>query len=425
VSFQGQFISTPLWTRAGRVGILAISSSVVALAASGTIYTFKNKPAGIFPLGPLTADAQGNFYGTAFNGGIAPRPNNDCSQTENGCGVVFKLTPSGAGEWAYSVIYEFKGAPSDGQDPTDTLAIDADGNIYGTTYYGGNPGTVYELSPLGNGSYSERVIHKFTGNAPGSADGTLPTGLIVDSTGILYGTAVNGGTFNQGGVVWELSPNGDGSFTERILHNFTGPPDGEAPRGQLLLDASGTLFGTTSYGGTYGGGTAYELSPSSGGWTETVLHSFGSSGDGCNPFASLVSDGAGNLYSTTSGCASFGTVFELSPSGGAYTEKIIHYFLNMSAGEYPGPVVFDSAANLYGTTSQGGEFGFGTIFKLTPNGNGGWAESAVHNFTGNGDGAYPMYGVTIGSDGNVYGTTPYGGSAATYDGFGVVFRYKP
>jgi uncharacterized repeat protein (TIGR03803 family) len=114
-------------------------------------------------------------------------------------------------------------------------------------------------------------------------------------------------------------------------------------------------------------------------------------------------------------------VFELSPSGGAYTEKIIHYFLNMSAGEYPGPVVFDSAANLYGTTSQGGEFGFGTIFKLTPNGNGGWAESAVHNFTGNGDGAYPMYGVTIGSDGNVYGTTPYGGSAATYDGFGVVF----
>jgi uncharacterized repeat protein (TIGR03803 family) len=284
---------------------------------------------------------------------------------------------------------------------------------------------VYKLTSLGNGSYAERVLHEFTGNAPGSHDGSLPTGVIVDAAGNLYGTTVNGGAFNQNGVVWELSPNADGSYTEQILHSFAGAPDGQYPRGQLLLDGAGNLFGTTSGGGTYGGGAAYELSPTSGGWTETVLHSFGLPGDGCNPFARLVSDSAGNLYSTTASCASYGTVFELSPSGGGYTEKIIHYFLNTSAGVSPGPVVFDSAGNLYGTTEQGGAFNYGTVFKLSPNGSGGWVESPVHNFTGNADGGYPMYGVTIGPGGNIYGTTPYGGSAPNFDGFGVVFEYKP
>jgi uncharacterized repeat protein (TIGR03803 family) len=405
--------------------VFAVSS--VAEAGNGDIYVFRNKAAGIFPLGPLTADQQGNLYGTTFNGGIPALPKNNCDQDDNGCGVVFKLSPNGSGGWNYSVIYEFKGAPLDGQDPADTLAIDTAGNIYGTTYYGGSAlgGTVYELTPNGDGTYAEKALYNFTGDPSGtSLDGYLPSGVILDAAGNLYGITTYGGAFMQRGTAWKLSPNANGGWTEQILHSFGSGTDGQNPRTALLLDAAGNLFGVTTGGGAYNSGIVFELSPSGGGWTEAVVHEFGSPGDGCHPSALLISDGAGNLYSTTGSCAVYGTVFELSPSAGGYTEKIIHYFLNPSSGAYPGPVVFDSHGNLYGVTSQGGQYNYGTIYRLTLSGSH-WLESAVHNFTGNQDGAYPMYGVIVGPTGHLYGTAPYGGSASTFSGYGVVFEYQP
>jgi uncharacterized repeat protein (TIGR03803 family) len=159
------------------------------------------------------------------------------------------------------------------------------------------------------------------------------------------------------------------------------------------------------------------------------VYSFGVRGDGCNSWVRVTLDASGNLYGTTAGqCegSAYGTVFELSPSSGGYTEKIIHYFFNLSAGGSPeAPVVFDALGNLYGTTYQGGAYGYGTVFKLAPNGSGGWVESPVHNFTGNADGANPLYGVLVGPGGNIFGTTPYGGNAANFNGDGVVFEYKP
>jgi uncharacterized repeat protein (TIGR03803 family) len=252
----------------------------------------------------------------------------------------------------------------------------------------------------------------------------------VDGAGNLYGTTTNGGAYNESGVAWELSPDGSGGWTEQTLHSFGNGNDGQDPRSALTMDAAGNLFGTTSGGGANRGGTVFELSPAAGGgWTETVLYSFGLRGDGCYPYGRITIDAAGNLYSTTQQVcdgSGYGTVFELSPSSGGYTEKIIHHFLNSASGENPmAPVVFDSLGNLYGTTEQGGQYGYGTIFKLSPDGTGGWVESAVHVFTGNGDGGLPLYGVVVGPDGNLYGTTPYGGKAANFSGYGVVFEYKP
>jgi uncharacterized repeat protein (TIGR03803 family) len=343
--------------------------------------------------------------------------------------VVFKLTPNGA-SWTYTVIYQFNGSPADGEDPADVLAIDGAGNIFGTTVYGGsgNGGTVYELSPAGDGSITEKVLYSFAGCNGNSQDGCLPYGAILDSKGNLFGITSFGGASVSYCAVWELSPDGAGGWTEQILHPFGSGKDGQYPRSALLLDASGNLFGTTSNGGLHGGGTAFELSPGAGGgWTESVIYNFGSRGDGCFPSARLISDPAGNLYGTTQSCASNnGTVFELSPSGDGYTEKIIHYFFGTSAGSNPiAPVVFDSAGNLYGTVYQGGRFNFGGVFKLTPNGRGGWTESPVHSFSGNADGAYPVYGVLIGTDGKVYGTAPYGGKASDSNGWGVIFGYNP
>ena len=313
-------------------GVLAVTFCVAAVAANGTIYTFRNPSDGIMPLGPLVADAQGNLYGTAFNGGVAPRHDNSCWETRNGCGLVFKLTSNGSGGWDFSVIHEFQGLPNDAEDPTEVLAIDKAGNIYGTTYYGPGSGSVYELSPTGTGTYTEKVLYSFTGGT----DGNLPTGVLVDGAGNLYGTTTNGGAYNESGVAWELSPDGSGGWTEQTLHSFGNGNDGQDPRSALTMDAAGNLFGTTSGGGANRGGTVFELSPAAGGgWTETVLYSFGLRGDGCYPYGRITIDAAGNLYSTTQQVcdgSGYGTVFELSPSSGGYTEKIIHHFLNSASG---------------------------------------------------------------------------------------------
>jgi uncharacterized repeat protein (TIGR03803 family) len=247
--------------------------------------------------------------------------------------------------------------------------------------------------------------------------------LIIDKKGNLYGTTYQGGSgTNCGtfacGTVFELSPRA-GGWTEKILYSFKGgTSDGQNPSAPLLMDSADNLYGTTSAGGTGGSvssGTVFKLTPNgSSGYTESVLHNFPSdSTDGINPFACLVLDSKGNLYSTTGAGGTFGqgTVFGLSPgSKGKWIETVPHNFGGPGDGQAPqfSGVAFDKSGNLYGTTSAGGSNGNGIVFKMTPTSGGGWTESVFFNFDGS-DGYVPQ-GVIFNATGDLLGITQYGGS---------------
>jgi uncharacterized repeat protein (TIGR03803 family) len=270
-------------------------------------------------------------------------------------------------------------------------------------------------------------------NFPSTQDGALPSaGLIFDSSGNLYGTTVAGGS-DTTGTVFQLVPNADGTWTENVLHSFVHTTDdGWQPEAALVMDNSGNLYGTTLYGGAgcadQGGcGSVFELSPGSGGvWTETVLYSFCTRSqckDGNFPYGGLILDASGNLYGTTSsgGGNHKGTVFELTPSDGKWTEKVLYNFAATTTDGF-GPhctLVFDKSGNLYGTTYQGGTYHVGTVFELTPGGKGGWTENVLHSFVGGEHGANPDAGVVFDASGNLYGTTLSGCSAY---GCGTVYE---
>ncbi len=307
-----------------------------------------------------------------------------------------------------------------GQTPLGSLISDSSGNFYGTTSMAGmnGKGTVFEVSATG----TETVLHSFGSGS----DGQNPEGnLVFDSAGNLYGTTSAGGT-NGTGTVFELSPNG----TETVLYSFGSGADGQNPYSGLIFDGSGNFYGTTVNGGTFGGGTAFELSPNgAGGWTETVLYSFGNgSSDGKNPYSALVFDSSGNLYGTTNngGASGFGTVFELLPSASpnrCCREMPIYSFGSGSDGANPfAGLTFDTSGNLYGTTNGGGTNGMGTAFELSPDGSGGYSETVLYAFgNGSSDGQSPYGGLVLDNSGNLYGTTQNGG---LYSG-GTVFELVP
>ncbi|MGA8152096.1 MAG: choice-of-anchor tandem repeat GloVer-containing protein [Terriglobales bacterium] len=278
------------------------------------------------------------------------------------------------------------------------------------------------------GGTADQVVHNFALNGK---DGVTPEGgLVVDSGGNLYGTTAQGGRFGGGTLFTLIPPPAGIAWTEKVLHDFANDGvDGLNPYASLIFDAAeGNLFGTTLAGGTQGMGTVFELKHlAAGGWKEKVLYSFKNDGkDGANPRAALVFDTAGNLYGTTySGGAGFGIVFELSPAGGGvWTEKILHKFRNNGTdGINPvAGLVLDVSGNLYGTTPAGGSFGFGTVFELTQTA-GEWKERLLHKFKNDGiDGINPYAGVIFDFGGvNLYGTTYGGGSP----GFGTVFELSP
>jgi len=254
-----------------------------------------------------------------------------------------------------------------------------------------------------------------------------------DIIGDLYSTTAFGGG-GQGGTVFKLTPNLDGTWTESVLHSFTGT-DGEHPDAGLIFDAAGNLYGTTFNGGISGGscpsgcGVIFKLRRNSDGtWTESVLHSF-TGADGANPFAGLIFDAAGNLYGTTTiggnpscsnGC---GTVFRLTPnSDGTWTESVIHSFANHPAATPFAGLIFDAAGNLDGTTDLGGNAGGGTAFRLTPNSNGSWAFRVLHVFQGK-SALRPHDNLILDKAGNLFGTTEFCGSGTGCDG--VVFEITP
>jgi uncharacterized repeat protein (TIGR03803 family) len=396
------------------VGLLVTVSPAFAASSETVLHSFGC--CGTDGTGPVLAnlvvDAAGNIYGTTPNGGAYHS------------GVVFELT-SDNGQWTEKILHNF-GKGKDGRHPQAGLTFDTVGNLYGTTGRGGaySYGTVFELV-LANGGWTEKVLHSF-GNFN---YGRRPWGgLIFDANGNLYGTTQYGGV-NDFGTVFQLIPS-NGGWTEKVLHSFNNNgKDGVFPNYRLTLDKLGNLYGTTSSGGTiscgsYGCGIVFELTiGTSGKWTEKVLYNFG--GNELYPVGGVILDTAGNLYGNfvEGGVDGWGGVFELTFNNGKWTQKLLYSFVGAPAdGYYPsGGLTFDAAGNLYGTTVDGGAKYDGTVFELTPH-NGKWTEKVLHSFTGTpNDGFFPYAGITLDGSGNLFGTTFRGGSA---DG-GTVFEVTP
>ncbi len=375
------------------------------------LYTFQGGISdGAGPAGKLVLDASGNLYGMTEFGGARTL----------GWGTVYKLDPTTGIE---TILYSFTGG-ADGGYAYGGLVTDAAGNFYGTTSAGGDTscggdgcGVVFKLAPTGK----EKVLYQFSGGN----DGGAPNGdLVRDKAGNLYGTSY-WGPYGFGGVVFKVDKKGH----ETILHDFTGLPDGEFPVAGLFLDPNGNLFGTTSAGGggpCFGGcGTVFEIGKSG---KETIIYRFLASPDGAFPYAGLTPGAAGTFYGTThfggnSSCNDLGpgcgTVFKVNMSG---KENLLYRFRKQKAEDLPGGgLILDAAGNLYGTTAGDLLFGhatsYGTVFKLDTHGN----ETILYRFTGGNDGCTPVGDLTMDVSGNLYGAAFGCGST----GDGVVFEVTP
>jgi len=396
---------------------------------------------GARPESGLTIAAGGNLYGTTLFGGSGPCNSNGLS----GCGTVFQLKPTRSG-WVCNPIYNFAGG-SDGAGPWARAVIGPDGSFYGTTTAGGGQGncqnygydycgTVFKLRPPATACKSavcpwdETVLYSFTG----TTDGSLPAASVVfDQAGNLYGTTQDSNSNLGGGVVFELTPS-NGAWTQSVLHNFAlGFTDGAAPNG-LILDGAGNLYGTTALGGVSSYGTVYELTKSGSGWTERLLYGFQNGNDGGGPAAGVIFDNSGNLYGASGygGANGGGAVFQLAPSGGGWTFDLLYSLSGTVCGpnDFPqcGPfesLIMDAAGNLYGTTEGRPDQGdYGTVFKLT-RGASGWTYTPLHVFTGGSDGSEPRSRLVFDAQGNIYGTTTRGGTGSCPEGCGVVFQITP
>ena len=342
-------------------------------------------------------------------------------------------------------IWSFTDKNGDGSSPLAPVIFDSSGAVYSTTAIGGvgTFGTVFKLTPpSGSGSWAEDILYHFAGGS----DGQQPMDIVFGASGVIYSTTYLGGSdlcYQGCGTIFSLTPaSGGGSWTKATLYEFTGGEDGQAP-GNVQVGPNGALFGTTAGGGPPGGschtvgcGTVWELSESGGVWTKTLIHGFpAATGDGHGPNYDIVFDSSGNLYGTTyyGGNSNYGTVFELSPpavAGGAWTETILHSFTGASGdGGYPiGGLTLGSDGFVYGTASYSGVANdSGTAFSLTPpaKSGGAWTYKVIHSFAGGKDGATPATTMTLDASGNLYGTTWNGGSSACYLGCGTIFKLEP
>ena len=327
-----------------------------------TLYIFREGSDGAGPTAGVTIGPDGNLYGTTDLGG-----GDGCAG--DGCGTVFSLKaavpvpPNILGGWTESVVYSFKGnGDGDGAYPfLGDVTFDQDGNLYGTTLQGSyhDRGTVFQLTPS-PGGWKEKVLYAFTGES----DGAYPySGVVFDGAGDLYGTTFSGGGYSCSygltcGTVFELMPSGSG-WIEETVHSFQGGGDGGNPIGGVTPG----LYGTTSWGGTGGGGTAFGL------YNQFFRYGFTGSGDDYpGPRASLVLDATGSVYGTTysDGAYQYGSVFELQGGAGwGYTS--LHDFTGSLDGANPiSSLVFDARGNIFGTTSAGGAYGHGVVFEITP-----------------------------------------------------------
>jgi len=381
------------------------------------LYSFAGPPDGKAPDSTLLLDGSGNIYGVTYGGGASYE------------GTAFKLSSSGKETVLYSFLSGYGNRPN-------SVMQDDKGTLYGTTTYGGSygQGAVFKVDQKGN----ETVLYNFRGGD--KSFGFNPNALIRDEQGNLYGITMfggqAGGCFGGGcGIVFQLDPTGK----QTVLYIFKGGTDGGYPSGPIVRDAAGNLYGETAYGGDLsclsprGCGTVFKLDTSG---KETVLHSFtGKGGDGAQPWSGLVSDKDGNLYGSThiggtgpnctsdeDGC---GTVFKIDKAG---KETILHSFTGSGADFPPiyATLAFDEKGNIYGTTPNGGSqncgSGCGAVFMLDPTGK----DTILHEFSGGAEGATPGAGVSVDSAGNIYGTTGVGGDLSCNNfneaGCGTVFK---
>ena len=339
-------------------------------------------------------------------------------------GLLLIILPAQGPAQTYQVLHAFSGE-LDGSEPWAGVTIDAAGNLYGTTLYAGsdNRGTVFKLKHSGSG-WVFSPLYSFRG----TDDGQFPEApLTIAPDGTVYGTTTIGGASGYG-TVFELRPPANPCrsvlcfWTETQLHSFSGSADGGVPEyGALVLDQAGNLYGTTTAGGANNGGVVYEFQKSDGSWTESVIYNLSAETTGIAPYSGLIFDSAGNLYGvTTEGGGGQGAVYQLTPSGSGWAVNTLFAFpVNGKFGLNPyGTLIFDPSGNLYGTTPFGGSGGNGTVYELTPAG-GNWTANVLYNFSGYGNLTY--VGVTRDAAGNLYGTTRFGGAYQ----HGTVFKLSP
>jgi uncharacterized repeat protein (TIGR03803 family) len=413
------------------ISLLLLAGSVSAMAQTeNVIYRFKGGSDGMEPLGSLISDNAGNFYGTT------------CGNDSTIKGTVFQVAIED-GRWTETTLYAF--ASGDASCPYGELIFDPAGNLYGTAYGpSGASSTVFQLKPptVQGDSWTENVLFSFESGYD------LNDGLVFDKAGNLYGSTYSGGEKGKG-MVFELSPSQDGTWSATVIHAFTGA-DGSYPVDGPIIDSEGNLYGPLQQGPNFDyDGAIYELeapSTQGGAWLGRVLYSFKGGSDGAGPAGPLNLDQKGNLDGITysDGANNGGAVFELTPKGNSWAKTVIYNFCaqaNCTDGSTPIPgLVIDGKGNLYGITMHGGTGagadcnagGCGTLFELSPPTPGGtWTETVLHNFGGSsGDGYLPRAGVIQGRSGSLWGTTPSGGNLSalpcTYiDGCGTVFNVHP
>jgi uncharacterized repeat protein (TIGR03803 family) len=318
------------------------------------------------------------------------------------------------------IMHQFGLSSEDGTFP-DGLITDGAGNLYGTTYDGGTGyGTVFRFSPppKPGGAWTETILVSFDGSSNGP-DGAFPFGgLALDAKGNLYGITLAGGTGGQGSV-YEVTHNPDGSWTKTILYSFTG---GSSADGRLVLDAAGNIYGATTYGGStscaLGCGVVFKLTPDgNGGWSERVIHKFQNDSDGWNPVWLTIH--VGKLYGVTNS-----TIFELARANGSWHLSTIHTFSGSFDGTTAtSPLLFDTAGNAYGTDGDGGIFNEGEVFEVSPpTGEGStWSKSSLYAFVGGADGSH-AFGLIRGKNGTLIGLTGGGTGCFPVGGCGTVFQ---
>ena len=413
--------------------VLAPHSAAQSSPHFRTLYSFAGAPNdGANPQARMSLK-DGVLYGTTYSGGLG------------NWGSVFSLSPSASPKnpWTEQELYSFNGG-ADGALPGGLPLEGPQGVVAGTTTLGGAAGlgAVFAVTPPAEpgGSWTERVLYSFLGSANG--DGEQPAGPLIESGGVLYGTTSFGGT-QAGGTVFSLMAPGspDSPWAERVLYSFPSGDGGFFPS-TLLVDNSGVLYGTTKFGGAgtcgsdgSGCGTVFSLTPPAapgGSWTPQVLYSFRGGNDGEQPHT-LTMDGNGVLYGTTlyggggpcsqssSGC---GMVFSLTPpaaADGSWTEQVLYSFTNID-GAQPDALMLTGTRLLLGTGQLGGLYGFGVIFALYPPStrDGDWSEQVLYNFTGGADGGEPV-AFAITRSGAIYGATALYGTP----GYGTVFQFTP
>ncbi|HXM62307.1 MAG TPA: choice-of-anchor tandem repeat GloVer-containing protein [Terriglobales bacterium] len=309
----------------------------------------------------------------------------------------------------FTVLHSFEASFSfDGEYPDGSLIADSSGNLYGSTYWGGdyNFGAGFGTLFTVNASTGYLQMYEFTGTSGGNfVDGANPfAGLVAGKSNMLFGTTYDGGASGYG-IVFTFNLDGK---EETVLYNFAGGKDGAFPTGALIVDANGNLYGTTAEGGRFGLGTIFKAGTAG---KKNILHSFaGGATDGQYPlYTSLVRDAAGDLYGVTEegGTAGVGTLYELSHDG---TFKLLHSFAGGALdGCHPfGTPFIDKNGNIYGTTFGCGSSSLGTVWRVQKDG----TETLLHNFAGGKkDGAEPLSGVLGDAAGNLYGNTELGGAS--------------